>query len=39
MTIHYDNTAEVYELFDADGEWMGAYDTHQEAAQAREDAA
>jgi len=35
MTIHYDSTAEVYELFDADGEWLGAYDTHADADEAR----
>jgi hypothetical protein len=35
MHIQYDPTAAVYELFDADGEWLGAYDTYAEASAAR----
>jgi len=35
MNIHFDPTASVYELFSADGEWQGAYDTYAEADEAR----
>lgn len=35
MTIHFDESALVYELFDADGKWVGAYNTHAEADEAR----
>jgi hypothetical protein len=35
MTIHFDNTAAVYELFDADHNWLGCFDTYAEAAAAR----
>lgn len=33
--IHYDPTAEVYELFDTDGTYCGSYDTRAEALAAR----
>ena len=35
MTIHYDPTAEVYELFEADGTYCGSFDTKAEADEAR----
>ncbi len=35
MTIQFDSSAQVYELFTVDGEWLGAYDTHAEADEAR----
>ena len=34
MSIRYDPTAQVYELFTKDGEWVGAYDTLAEAQYA-----
>lgn len=38
MTIHFDPTAQVYELFDADHNWLGCWDTYQEARDARKQA-
>ncbi|MGJ3630138.1 hypothetical protein AB5I41_31070 [Sphingomonas sp. MMS24-JH45] len=35
MVIQYDSTAQVYELFKDNGDWLGAYDTYAEAADAR----
>lgn len=35
MTIQYDSSAAVYELFTNEGEWLGAYDTYQEALDAK----
>lgn len=38
MTIQFDSSAQVYELFTHDGEWLGAYDTMAEAREAKEAA-
>lgn len=35
MVIQFDATAGVYELFTEEGDWLGAYDTFQEALDAR----
>ena len=35
MTIHFDATAQVYELFDADHNWLGCFDTYQAACEER----
>jgi hypothetical protein len=31
MTISFDYTAGVYEVFTVDGEWLDCFDTYQEA--------
>lgn len=31
MFIHYDHTAQVYEVFAADMTWMGCFDSRDEA--------
>lgn len=31
MTINFDDTAGVYEVFADDGEWLGCFDTIREA--------
>jgi len=38
MVIQFDSSAQVYELFADEGEWLGAYDTMAEARAAREAA-